>query len=298
MLAYENNKDNKNISEGLGLEEGSIVEGSIVEGSIVEGSIVDSHCHLDRLDLTGFDNGLDGVFAKAQEALVAHMLCVCIDLEHFEDVLNIAKKYPFVSASVGKHPTDKQGLDPSADKLIELVNKHREHVVAIGETGLDYFHGSEQDKVIQKARFVNHIEASMATNKPLIIHTRDAKEDTIDILKSYSNNKKPPFGVFHCFTGDYEMAKQGIDLGFYISFAGIITFKNAVELQQVAKKLPLESLLIETDSPYLAPVPYRGKPNYPAYVKEVALKLANLKDLGYNEVARVTTQNFCKCFGL
>jgi TatD DNase family protein len=265
--------------------------------------IVDSHCHLDCLDLKAFKGvskdlenpDLSDVINHAKTNDVAHMLCVCIDLEHFDDVLSIAKKYPFISASVGKHPTDKEGFEPNVHDLVKHVNDNPE-VIAIGETGLDYFHGTPADIKNQKERFDTHIEASIETNKPLIIHSRDAKEDTLSFLAKSSS--KGANGVFHCFTGDYEMAKAGIDLGFYISFTGIITFKNALDLQEVVKKLPLDALLIETDSPYLAPVPYRGKPNYPGYVKEVALKVAELKGISYEQVAEQTTQNFLNCFKL
>ena len=271
--------------------------------------LVDSHCHLDRLDLQALaailntenaqssENNiiLQDVLDHAKSNDVAHMLCVCIDLEHFNDVIDIAKKYPYISASVGKHPTDKEGKEPSIADLVSCARQHKE-IIALGETGLDYFHGDKHDRKLQKDRFVTHIEASVEADLPLIIHSRDAKEDTLSFLKNTTN--KTPYGVFHCFTGDYEMAKKGIDLGFYISFSGIITFKNALELQDIAKKLPLDALLVETDSPYLAPVPYRGKANFPGYVKQVALKLAELKGCSYEEVARQTTDNFLKCFKL
>ena len=190
---------------------------------------------------------------------------------------------------------DKEGFEPGVQDLVKHVNNNPE-VIAIGETGLDYFHGDKSDRQNQKHRFDTHIQASIETKKPLIIHSRDAKEDTLSFLSKSSSQGSN--GVFHCFTGDYEMAKAGIDLGFYISFTGIITFKNAIDLQEIVKKLPLDAILIETDSPYLAPVPYRGKPNYPGYVKEVALKVAELKGISYEKVAEQTTQNFLNCFKL
>mgnify|MGYP003389163840 CR=1 FL=1 len=268
--------------------------------------IVDSHCHLDRLDFSALKHGLDKKSDKTEFNLedvldhasandVAHMLCVCIDLENFNKVIEIAKKYPFITASYGKHPTDTEGKEPSIADLVSCARDNKE-VIALGETGLDYFHGDQNTIKLQKDRFVTHIEASVQANLPLIIHSRDAKEDTLSFLKNTTS--KSPFGVFHCFTGDYEMAKKGIDLGFYISFSGIITFKNAVELQDIAKKLPLDALLIETDSPYLAPVPYRGKSNFPGYVKQVALKLAELKGCDYETIAKQTTDNFLRCFKL
>ena len=272
--------------------------------------IVDSHCHLDRLDLSSLKYGLDKNLHKNLETKefnlkdvldhasandVAHMLCVCIDLENFNNVIEIAKKYPFISASFGKHPTDLEGKEPSIADLVSCAKKHKE-VIALGETGLDYFHGDQSTIKLQKDRFVTHIEASVESNLPLIIHSRDAKEDTLSFLKNTTS--KAPFGVFHCFTGDYEMAKKGIDVGFSISFSGIITFKNATDLQEVAKKLPLDALLIETHSPYLAPVPYRGKSNFPGYVKQVALKLAELKGCDYEQIAKQTTDNFLRCFKL
>jgi len=254
--------------------------------------LVDSHCHLNMLDLDALDSSLDSCIDLAKENGVGHFLCVSVDLGTFDDVLNIAKKYPNVSASVGVHPNEElSDLEPSCEKLVELAN--HEKIVAIGETGLDYFR-SEGDLNWQRDRFRTHIAASINTDKPLIIHTRQAKEDTLNIMQE--DNSKDATGVMHCFTEDYEMAKACLDLGYYISFSGIVTFKNATTLQDVAKKVPLDRILVETDSPYLAPIPYRGKTNQPAYVKNVAEFISNLRGIDIAELADITTNNFFSLF--
>ena len=253
--------------------------------------IVDSHCHLDRLDLSDFNGELDGALDYAKQHDVKHMLCVCIDLENFQQVHNIAKCHPNIDASVGVHPTEQDGIEPSVDQLVELANQDK--IVAIGETGLDYFH-CQGDISWQQNRFRNHIQAAIASKKPLIIHTRDAREDTIAIMKEQQAHQCG--GVMHCFTESLAMAEQAIELGFYISFSGIVTFKNAKELQEVAKTIPLERMLVETDSPYLAPVPYRGKTNQPAYTRHVAEKIAELRNISLEEVAKVTSKNYFELF--
>lgn len=253
--------------------------------------IVDSHCHLDRVDLSQADNQLANILLNAEEKFVKYFLCVCIDLENFSQVFDIAKQYPNISASVGVHPTEQDGEEPSIEKLIELAN--HEKIVAIGETGLDYFH-CKGDITWQQERFRVHIEAAKQINKPLIIHTRDAREDTIKIMRESQADLAG--GVMHCFTESIDMARKALDLGFYISFSGIVTFKNAKELQEVAKFVPLDRLLIETDSPYLAPVPHRGKSNQPAYTYYVAEKISELRKITIEQVAEASTNNFFNLF--
>jgi TatD DNase family protein len=253
--------------------------------------LVDSHCHLDRLDLTQVDGKLNGLLAAAAEQDVGHFLCVSINLEDYPAMLKIAEQHDRVSASVGLHPNEREGHDPDVDELVEYA-KHPK-IVAIGETGLDYFR-SEGDLDWQRDRFRRHIAAAKQTGKPLIIHSRDAKEDTLKILEEESAGEAG--GVMHCFTGDWDMAQRAMDLNFYISFSGIVTFKSARELQEVATRMPAERYLVETDSPYLAPVPHRGKPNQPAFVRHVAEFIAELRGESYEEVAAATTENFRTLF--
>ncbi|MCW9025494.1 MAG: TatD family hydrolase [Gammaproteobacteria bacterium] len=254
--------------------------------------LVDSHCHLDRLDLSLFNGSFDAALDNARDHDVGHMLCVCIDLEHFEDVLTPAQKYDFISASVGVHPNEQEGREPSVDELVKL--SANPDVVAIGETGLDYFR-SEGDLSWQQDRFRRHIHAAKETNKPLIIHMRDATEDTLRILKEEKADEVG--GVMHCFVENWEIAQQAMDLNFHISFSGIVTFNSAKELKEVARVMPLDRMLVETDSPYLAPVPFRGKSNQPAYVKYVAEHIAELRGCDYSEIAETTTNNYFKLFG-
>lgn len=256
--------------------------------------LVDSHCHLDRLDLKPFDNQLDGALDYAREQGVDHMLCVCIDLEHLEDVLEPAHKYDFISASVGVHPNEREGHDPDVDELVKLADNKL--VVAIGETGLDYFRTKENDSDWQQARFRNHIQAAKITGKPLIVHMREASEDTLRILEEERAGEVG--GVMHCFVEDWAIAKRALDLGFYISFSGIVTFNSAKELKEVAREVPADRMLVETDSPYLAPVPYRGKSNQPAYVRQVAECIAQLRNESLENIAELTTQNFFRLFPL
>ncbi len=253
-------------------------------------NIVDSHCHIDRVDLSKFGGSIESMLEHAKELSVKQFLCVCIDLEHFEDVFSLAKKHEQIYASVGVHPTEQDGKDPSVDELVELA-KHKK-VIAIGETGLDYFHIEKEAADWQRERFRRHITASNQSGKPMIVHTRDAKTDTIKIMQE----EQPQAGVMHCFAEDWDTAKAALDLGFYISFSGIITFKSADRLRDVAKKVPSDRLLVETDSPYLTPVPYRGKPNSPAYSYYVAEKLAEIRGVSISEMADITTQNFNNLF--
>lgn len=253
-------------------------------------SIVDSHCHLDRINLDKYNGDFDAMLLNAQQAGVSHMLCVNVDMKTFPKVHSIALKYPHIFASVGIHPDENNPDNPTYDELLELAKKDK--IVAIGETGLDYFHDSEP--LEQQERFRMHIEVAKAVNKPLIIHTRDAREDTICIMREAHAEKIG--GVMHCFTEDLDMANKAMDLGFYISFSGIVTFKNAKDLQTLATQIPLDRLLIETDAPYLTPDPYRGKPNEPAFVSLVAKKIAELRRITFEEVAAQTTKNFFQLF--
>ncbi|WP_462171752.1 TatD family hydrolase [Pseudoalteromonas xiamenensis] len=252
--------------------------------------IVDSHCHLDRLDWEKLGVSLDEVLDNARAKQVEHFLCVSVTLDQFPTMLERILPYKDVSASCGVHPLD-QKFELDKEKLIALAS--HEKVVAIGETGLDYYY-SQDTKQVQQDSFVGHIEVANQLDKPVIIHTRDARNDTIALMKAH--NASQCGGVLHCFTEDLDMAKRALDLGFYISISGIVTFKNAKELQEVVKYLPLDRLLIETDSPYLAPVPHRGKTNQPAYVQDVAYFIADLKGLSYQALAEATTNNFYSLF--
>lgn len=254
--------------------------------------LIDSHCHLDRLDLSSYDNNLGKALSYANDAGVGHMLCVSINMNSFPTVLETANKYDFISASVGVHPNETEGHDPSIDELVTMADD--KNIVAIGETGLDYFR-SEGDLSWQQDRFRRHIAASRETKKPLIIHMRDATEDTIRILKEEKADEVG--GVMHCFVEDWEVAQKALDLNFVISFSGIVTFKNAKDLHLVAQNVPEDKMLVETDSPYLAPVPFRGKSNQPAYVVHVAEKIAELRDVSIEEVAKITTENYFNLFG-
>ena len=254
--------------------------------------LTDSHCHLDKIDLEPFQNNFASMIDAATENDVSQFLCVCIDTEHFQDVLKPAQTYPNIHCSVGVHPTHKESYAPTVEELI-VLSQHKE-VVAIGETGLDYFRCEDEDMTWQHDMFRNHIRAAIATQKPLIIHTRSAKEDTIRILRE--ENAEKVGGVMHCFAEDWETAQKAMDLNFYISFSGIVSFNSAKELQEVAKLVPEDKFLIETDSPWLAPVPKRGRPNQPAYVKYVAEKMADLRECSYQHIADVSTQNFNRLF--
>lgn len=253
--------------------------------------LVDSHCHLDRLDLNPWDNQLDGALEYARQQGIGYMLCVSISLEEFPTILEIAKTHDSISVSVGVHPNEQLCHEPTAAELVELAKQPE--VVAIGETGLDYFR-SEGDLEWQHQRLREHISAAKQSNKPLIIHNRDSTQDTMRILREEGADEVG--GVMHCFVEDWETAKQAMDLNFYISFSGIVTFKSALQLKAVAKKMPLEKMLVETDSPYLAPVPFRGKSNQPAYVRYVAECIAALRGQLYEEIEEATTWNFCNLF--
>ncbi|MCW8877370.1 MAG: TatD family hydrolase [Kangiellaceae bacterium] len=255
--------------------------------------LVDSHCHLDRVDLSPFDGQMSLALKAARDAGVNKFLCVAIDKNNQKDVLALADSYDEVYASVGIHPLNTKGQEADVDYLVGTAQHAR--VIAIGETGLDYYYADET-KQEQAGLFKTHVEAAVKTNLPLIIHTRDAKQDTLDILTDGGAEKVG--GVLHCFTESLEMALQAIEMGFYISFSGILTFKNADELRQTAKALPLDKILVETDSPYLTPVPFRGKPNSPRHVLDVAKCLAEVRGVSLQEIGARTTENFHRLFNL
>ena len=252
--------------------------------------LVDSHCHIDFPELAG---KLDSVFDLMRENQVESALCVSVTLEDFPRVRALAEAYSHIYASVGVHPDYESVAAVSVAELVALAGHPR--VVAIGETGLDYYR-LKGDLEWQRERFRTHIRAARECGKPLIIHTRDAAEDTLRIMREEGADKAG--GVMHCFTESLEVAKEAMDLGFYISFSGIVTFKNAKSIKAVAREVPLASTLVETDSPYLAPVPYRGRTNQPGYVKHVAAEVALLKELDFVQICRETTSNFYKLFNI
>jgi TatD DNase family protein len=255
--------------------------------------LIDSHCHLNLIDLTEFDNHLDSVIRIAERENVLHFLSVSVDLEDYPILCAIADKYPQVSISVGLHPNSQVEKEPKALDLCNMA-QHKS-CIAIGETGLDYYRTeTEEAQENQRQRFREHIRAAVKTSKPLIIHTRQSAEDTLKVLMEEEAYKIG--GVMHCFSEDMEIAERAMEMNFYISLSGIVTFKNATTLHEVAKKVPLNRLLIETDSPYLAPVPFRGKQNHPALVKQVALAISELRQISFEEVAKQTSENFRNCF--
>jgi TatD DNase family protein len=256
-------------------------------------SLVDSHCHLDRLDLAPYPDGMDGVLAAAREQGVSDVLCVCINWENFPAVRTLAQQHAHVYATVGVHPNDDEGHEPSLDELVAAAQTPK--IIGIGETGLDYYR-SEGDLAWQHERFRRHIQAARAVDKPLVVHSRDAQADTIRILREEGADAVG--GIMHCFVDDWDTAAQALDLGFHISFSGIITFNNAVQVREVAARVPDDRLLVETDAPYLAPMPYRGKPNYPAYVRHVAERLAMVRGTTVEAIAALTSANFFRLFRL
>ena len=251
--------------------------------------LVDSHCHLDML--CPEHRSIDDVLAEAAQQDIEHMLCVSVSLERFGPMLELIAPYDQVSASVGVHPDGTDVREADADELAELAQTDK--VVAIGETGLDYFR-VEGDVEWQRERFRQHIRAARAVGKPLIVHTRAARDDTLEILRQ--ENAAEAGGVLHCFTEDWEMAQAAMEMNFYVSFSGIVTFRNAVQLKEVARQMPAERLLVETDSPYLAPVPKRGKTNQPAWVRYVAEYVAELRGESLEQLAATTTENFYRLF--
>lgn len=257
--------------------------------------IVDSHCHLNMIDLAEFSDNLDHVIEQARAVGVTHFLCVSVVVDDYPILCDIAKRFPDVSISVGVHPDSPFDQMLDADALYQLAQFPQ--CIAIGETGLDYYRIERpEERDLQQQRFREHIRASIASGKPLIIHTREAAEDTLRVMKE--ENADQIGGVLHCFTESWDIAKRAMDLNFYISFSGIVTFKNATALHEVAKKVPADRYLIETDAPYLAPVPFRGKQNHPALVTHVAKGLAALRQVDYEIIAEQTTANFYRCFRL
>jgi TatD DNase family protein len=249
---------------------------------------VDSHCHLDFPDLA---NNLDQLLDNMRANQVTHALCVGVNLEYFPRVRALAESHSNLFASVGVHPDYEETEEPAVEQLAKLAEHPK--VIALGETGLDYFR-LKGDLEWQRDRFRCHIRAARKSNKPLIIHTRAAAEDTLRIMEEEGADTVG--GVMHCFTESWEIAQRALDLNFYISFSGIVTFKNAAIIKEVAKNVPLDRMLIETDSPYLAPVPHRGKTNQPAFVRHVAEEIAQLRGVEVAEIATATTNNFFNLF--
>lgn len=251
----------------------------------------DTHCHLNRLNLEKYDGNLSGAINAMKEANVNRAMAIMCDFAEYDAIYDIIQTFGDddldLGMSVGIHPCEDLSVLQSAttERLVEMAAP--EHVWAIGETGLDYY-WSDENKKEQQASLARHIHASQTLKKPLVIHTREAKHDTIDILKA----EKAEHGIIHCFTEDWETAKQALDLGFYISFSGIVSFKSAQSIRDAALKVPLDRLLIETDSPYLAPVPKRGKPNEPAFVPYVASCLAGLLEMSQEDIGQLTAKNF------
>ncbi|NIB41216.1 TatD family hydrolase [Pseudomaricurvus alkylphenolicus] len=253
--------------------------------------LVDSHCHLDRLKLDKYDGNLDAALEHARQRGVEKMLCVGISLDNREAVVNLAERYDDVVASVGVHPLDVASGLATEEQLVAWGANPS--VVALGETGLDYYYSTD-DKALQHESFGVHLRAAGEAGLPVIVHTRDARQDTLDLIREHGNLEHA--GVLHCFTESWEMASAALDMNYYISLSGIVTFRNAEELRDVARKMPLDRLLVETDSPYLAPVPYRGKPNEPAFVREVAEFVAEVKGLDYETLVQATGENFQRLF--
>jgi TatD DNase family protein len=257
--------------------------------------LIDSHCHLNLLDSVKETGDLEPVLAAARDAGVEHLLCVGVDRGSWPSMMALIEGRTEVSASIGVHPNDAPG-DPAdePDEAWLLDGAAHPQVVAIGETGLDYFR-TDGDTGFQRDRFRLHIRAARKAALPLIIHTRAARDDTLAVMRD--EDAAEAGGVMHCFTEDWAMAKAAIDLGFMISFSGIVTFKTATELQDVARRVPDDHLLVETDAPWLAPVPYRGKPNQPAWVRHTAEFIAELRGQTVEQVAEVTTENYYRTFG-
>ncbi len=252
----------------------------------------DSHCHIDRINLESFGGSFDLLMQKVSAQKVSQMVCISVELKDFEAMQTLIKPYPNIYCSVGVHPDYEDTQEPDVATLVELSKAN--NVVAIGETGLDYI--QDNDYEWQRNRFRVHIEAAKQTELPLIVHTRQAQDDTIHILKQ--ENAANVGGVLHCFTEDWAMAKQAIDLDFYISISGIVTFKQAKNVHEMAKQIPDDRLLIETDSPWLAPAPHRGKENFPGYVPLVAQHLAELRGTTVEHIAEITAYNAKKLFKL
>ena len=249
---------------------------------------IDSHCHINFPELS---NNLDEILDNMRKNGVTHALCVGVNLENFPQIQELSEQHEQIYASVGVHPDYEQDVEPTQELLVQMAQHQK--VIAIGETGLDYFR-LKGDLEWQRERFRIHIRAARASHKPLIIHTREAAQDTLRIMSEEGADQIG--GVMHCFTESLEVAQEAIKMNFYISFSGIVTFKKATSIKEVAQHIPLNRILIETDAPYLAPVPYRGKLNQPAYVKHVAEEIAKLREIPLEEVGRATTENFGRLF--
>lgn len=252
---------------------------------------IDSHCHLDRIDLDDFDNNFQQLLDTIEQGKVERMLCVSISLDEYPEMKALVADQSNIDISVGVHPCDTQDDTVKLQQLIELGADPK--VVAIGETGLDYYY-SKETREQQLASFKVHMQAANELNKPVIIHTRDAQQDTLDMLKN--EHVDVCGGVLHCFTESWDMARQALDMGMYISFSGIVTFRNAAALREVAKQVPEDRFLIETDSPYLAPVPHRGKQNHPGWVGHVAECLAEVRGSNLQSIAQSSKQNYLQLF--
>ena len=251
--------------------------------------LVDSHCHLDRLDLSSYNHSLDDALQAAREAGVSGFLCIGIGFENADHLIEIAQQQADVWLSMGVHPLD-DNLDTDKTELVKWCSLPI--VQAVGETGLDY-HYKPETKDSQIASFRTHLQVAAELEKPIIVHSRSAQEDTLQLIRDHGGSKA---GVLHCFTESWEMAEQAMEMGYYISISGIVTFRNAESLREVVRKVPLDRLLIETDSPYLAPVPKRGKPNDPSLLPYVAETVAEVKEISLEQLARATTDNFHRLF--
>ncbi len=256
-------------------------------------NLIDSHCHLDRLEFNHPDENLQTVLAQARDRHIGGFLCVDIDLDNFADVKRIAESAPDIWCSAGVHPLADLNPEQLDSVRLKSMAKSSAKVVAIGECGLDYYYKKDR-QAQQRAVFEKQLAVAMELELPVIVHTRDAREDTLALLDKYTSQGLK--GVLHCFTESMDMALAALEMGFYISFSGIITFRNASSLRDVVQAVPLDRLLVETDSPYLAPVPHRGKSNRPTWVLEVAEKVAEVKGLDLAEVANQTTRNFHHLF--
>jgi TatD DNase family protein len=253
--------------------------------------LVDSHCHLDRLKLEPYGGDLSAAINAAHARGIQQMLCISISLGNIQAVIDIAHQYPSVVASVGVHPCDVKAGTATAEQLFAWAQQPK--VVALGETGLDY-HYETESKELQHESFALHLDVGGKAGLPVVVHTREAREDTLALIKAHGSLEHS--GVLHCFTEDWDMAKRALDLNYYISISGIVTFKTAEQIREVVRNMPLDRLLVETDSPYLAPVPFRGKPNEPKNVREVAEFVAEVKGIPFEELAHHTTENFYRLF--
>ncbi len=253
--------------------------------------LIDSHCHLDRLKLDAYGGDLSAAIQAAHDRGIQQLLCIGISLGNIQTVIDIAQRYPGVVASVGVHPCDVREGTATAGQLAAWASQPK--VVALGETGLDY-HYETESKALQQESFALHLHVGGEQGLPVVVHTREARADTLALIKSHGSREHA--GVLHCFTEDWDMARAALDLHYYISISGIVTFKNAEQIREVVRKMPLDRLLVETDSPYLAPVPYRGKPNEPRLVREVAECVAELRGMTFEALAWQTTENFYRLF--